>query len=111
MKKIILGAAMVLFAIASMAQTKTTPDPAKVSARQAVKSDVQTLKQDQKTFIADKKANNTAALAADKQKAQADRATLKTAVKQAKAVGVKQPLKPMVKQAARRRQAMRAQHK
>jgi hypothetical protein len=107
MKKIILGAAMVLFAIASMAQTTTTPDPAKVAARQDIRKDEQTLKQDQKTFVADKKANNAAAVAADKAKIQADRATLKTAVQQAKTVGIKKPLKQIAKQNARRRQAAR----
>jgi hypothetical protein len=115
MKKIILGAAMVLFAIASMAQTTPTtpptPDPAKVAARQDIRKDEQTLKQDQKTLIADKKANNATAVAADKQKIQADRATFKTAVQQAKAVGIKKPLKQIARQNARRRQVAKPKGK
>ena len=107
MKKIFFGLTLVLFAVASMAQTTTpattpkTPDPVKVAARQAVKADVKTLMADEKTLKADKKANNTAAVTADKAKIKADRAVLKTAVHQAKVAGVKKPLKPYAKRLAK----------
>jgi len=97
MKKIILAFTLVLFAVASMAQTAPatnpvkTPDPAKVAARQEIKTDMQTVKQDQVALKQAKKSNDATALAAAKQKLQADRATLKTAVKSGKKLGVKPP--------------------
>jgi hypothetical protein len=117
MKKIIFALTLVVFGFVSMAQTTTTtntpktPDPAKVAARQAIKTDMQTLKADALTLKADKKAGNTTAIAADKAKIAADRAALKTAVQNAKALGIKKPLKPYAKQIAKRRQALKAKGK
>lgn len=116
MKKIIFAFTLVLFAVTSMAQTATTtppvktPNPAKVEAKKEVKTDLQTLKQDEIALKTAKKSKDAAALAVAKQKVQADRVALKTAVKQAKAVGVNPP-KGMAKQIAKRRQAVKARHK
>ena len=106
MKKIIFAFTLVLFAAVTMAQTPATPktvDPAKVEARKEVKTDLQTLKQDQLALKTAKKSNDPAALAAAKTTMQADRAKLKTAVKHARAVGVKPP-KGMATKMAKRRQ-------
>lgn len=117
MKKVILAFTFVLFAAVSMAQTAPatttakTPDPAKVEARKEIKTDLQTLKQDELALKTAKKSKDAAAVAAAKQKVQADRVALKAAVKQAKAAGVKPP-KGMAKQMAKRRAAVaKARHK
>ena len=116
MKKIIFAFTLVLFAAVSMAQTAPatppvkTPDPAKVEARKEVKTDMQTLKQDELALKTAKKSNDATALAAAKVKVKADRVALKAAVKQAKALGVKPP-KGMAKQMAKRRAAIKARHK
>ena len=108
MKKIIFAFTFVLFAAVSMAQSTTpatpakTPDPAKVAARAAVKTDMQTLKQDEIALKTAKKSNDATALTAAKAKVKADRVTLKAAVKSAKALGVKPP-KGLAKQGVKRK--------